>query len=113
VSRPSVTIPFNPVPLKAALIERQWTLEMVGDFFGISRQAVNAWFSAERIPPRRLIDLAEKLNLPSNLVEQVVDKQDSVKDYAREVLRLREENEKLKAAIGALIGDMPSGEGEK
>ncbi len=105
MGRKAITIPFNPTILKSELLQRNWTIEMVGTFFGVSRQAANAWFQAERIPPRRMADLAQKLELEPKTVERILDWKDSVKDLARENIKLREENEKLKQAIEALLGE--------
>jgi len=102
-----VTIPFNSNLLKAELIRRSWTIEMVGEALGVSRQAANAWFVAERIPPRWLSDLTEKLNLDVSFIKQVLDYQDSPKDLMREIIKLRNENAKLKAAIVALTQEDP------
>jgi transcriptional regulator with XRE-family HTH domain len=104
MGRKSVTIPINSSILKAAILSKGWTLELVGEYFNISRQAVNSWFMEERIHPRRLSDLVQKLDLPLETVKEVCDKQDSIKDYARELNKFREENERLKKAIEALLG---------
>ena len=105
MSRSRVMIPFNTDDLKQALRENGWNSARVAEFFGISKQAVSQWFQQERIPPRKIADLAQELALSAGVVEKILDKQESTKDMAREIWRLQEENERLKKAVAALTGN--------
>lgn len=61
--RTSVMIPIKSSALRDAFNKRSTPIASLEEPLGVSRQAINGWLSSERIPPRKLSVIAEKLDL--------------------------------------------------
>ena len=108
MGRRGTSIPIDGELLRENIKSRGWTFEQIGKHFGVTRQAVCNWILEERIPPRKLADLAELLSLEPGVVDEICSRQWSIKETAREVRALREENCRLKEALRAMLDDPSS-----
>lgn len=75
MGRHAVTIPIDSDMLRKVISDNNFTPSKLSRAYGVTRQAVNGWFKAGRIPPRVLADLARELNLPPEIVKEIVRKE--------------------------------------
>lgn len=64
-------IEFNPDALKKAL-DGVESFSDRADKFGVTRQAINGWFSEGLIPPRALAEIVRDLNLSVETVTEIL-----------------------------------------
>ena len=67
----SMMIRINSKALRKSMSHRQQSLASLEGPLGVSRQAINGWLSKDRIPPRKLSTLANKLNLSAEELEAI------------------------------------------
>ena len=101
MARNPTALQINGDALKA-IIENHGTVESIAKEVGVSRQSLSSWFSENKIPPRRLVDLTKILRLSSAQVKTLSAKKkmqiffrtkrnmdvsqktrDSIEDFAR------------------------------
>ena len=67
----SMMIRVNSTALRKSMSCRQQPLASLEAPLGVSRQAINGWLSKNRIPPRKLSILANKLNLSAEELKAI------------------------------------------
>lgn len=72
MGRKRTTIPINSEKLREAVAGREtWT--GIAEQFGVTKQAVSEWLRTGRIPPRALIEICRELNIPQDLLEDILE----------------------------------------
>ncbi len=67
MARISTALQIDGTVLKR-IVEDIGTVESVAQCLGVSRQILSSWFSENKIPPRRLVDLTRTLSLSSQQI---------------------------------------------
>lgn len=75
MARPTTMIPIQTNQLRKALADRDRSIASLEALLGVSRQAVNGWFQRDRIPPRKLADIARDLNITEEEFEAITMRQ--------------------------------------
>lgn len=71
MGRNKVSLPFDPAVFRELLKGRETFTERAQKY-GVSKQAVNGWIEAGRIPPRALCELAMDLELSDEDVQRLL-----------------------------------------
>lgn len=71
MGRNRTTIPFNVEAFKKYVKESSSFSERAKEF-GVSKQAMNSWFSTGRIPPRALAEIAIDLNFTADVMTEIL-----------------------------------------
>jgi len=67
-------IPIQTNQLRKALADRGRSIASLEALLGVSRQAVNGWFQKDRIPPRKLADIARELKISNEEFDAITMK---------------------------------------
>jgi hypothetical protein len=82
MGRKRVTLAIDADALRAAMAGKE-TFSERAEKYGVSRQAVNGWLEAARIPPRALAELARDLDLAPDVVDAILAPAQDGKDPKR------------------------------
>lgn len=72
MGRTPVTIRIDGEMLRKALKDHDLKFSDRAEKYGVTRQAINSWFSHGRIPPRALIEMAMEAGLSKEQLDQII-----------------------------------------
>lgn len=71
MGRKKITLAMDSDALRDAMAGRE-TFSERAQKYGVSRQAINGWLEAGRIPPRAIAEIAQDLDLTPEVVNKIL-----------------------------------------